>query len=698
MSRKSARAPPQRALLCWEHMFPGSATAHSPWDAGLDEAQLAVATHDDQPLLVMAGAGTGKTRALVSRVACLLQRGAAPERVLLLTFTRRAADEMLARASALARLGGGRRPQGGTFHSVAYQHVAASSENLGFGTGFSLLGPSEACDLMDLMRGDYQIGVDGARAPRTATLVDAYSRCINTHRPLHEVLAVDYPWCRPYQEAIAHLFAAYTERKRNAALVDFDDLLLYWRALLESPDLGPRIASQWDHVLVDEYQDVNSLQVDIVRLLAPGGRGLTIVGDEAQAVYGFRGADARQLRSLVVGYPGATVVTLGHNFRSHQGILDVANRLRPAEDGEVTLFSDRTRGARPRLVRCHDASSEARALVDRVLEANQDGTALRDQAVLVRASHHSDLVEVELTARRVPFRKYGGLRFLEAAHVKDFIAAARLVDNPHDEVALYRLARLHDHIGPSAARRLVEQGRSCLGPLANWAEIAAGAPPRSRAALATTLSALNEARSASTPGRRAEAVLEAIRPLVQARYRETDVRLADLRRLTAAAASSSSLASLVAELTLCPPESSGDLAGAPSVDEDYLVISTIHSAKGLEWPVVHVPHVVDGFIPIDMALTSKAGLEEERRLFYVAVTRAQDALYLYSPLRMPYHRQGSDDRHGFATLSRFVDPTVSAMLETVDDSTGHLAALTWARGATGLALEPLRVDLSSLWS
>ena len=669
-------------------MFPTPA-----WDEGLDEAQLAVASHGAGPLVVVAGAGTGKTRALVSRVASLIQRGTAPERILLLTFTRRAADEMLSRATNLVALRSDRRPWGGTFHAVAHRYVAAYAVPLGLPTGFSVIDPGEAGDLMELMRGDYDLGGTAVRSPRSATLVDIYSRCINTGHRLHQVLEVDYPWCKPHLDAMAELFGAYTARKHQAALLDFDDLLLYWRALLSEEDLGRHVAEMFDYVLVDEYQDVNSLQVDIVRLLAPKGRGLTVVGDEAQAIYGFRGADFHHLRELVLDFPDASMITLQRNFRSRQGILDVANTVRPNGDGVgLRLFSERGRGVKPSLVHCHDASAEAAAVVERVLEAHERGTPLREQAVLLRAAHHSDLIEVELTARKVPYRKYGGLRFLEAAHVKDFVMAARLLDNPHDEIAWYRLLRLHQDIGPARARALVGTALATPDVLGDWPQLVAAAPAAARSALAGTLDKMVEARSLPGPGRRAETVLAAIRPLLVGRYPDAAVRLRDLERLAAAAAKAPDLSGWLAELTLDPPESTGDFAGPPHLDEDYLIISTIHSAKGLEWAAVHVPHVIDGFIPIDMALSTADGLEEERRLFYVAVTRARDELYLYVPLRMPYHRRGRDDRHGFAMQSRFLEEEVISALDVVEQPVPRFGV------PVGPVPSKISVDLSSLWA
>ncbi len=661
------------------------------WDDGLDEPQLVVATHGDTPLVVLAGAGTGKTRALTARVACLLDRGVEAERILLLTFTRRAADEMLARAATLARLSGARRPQGGTFHSMAHRYIAAYAEPLGLADGFSIADPAEARDLMDLMRPEHGLVGTSTRLPRSATLVEIYSRCVNTGRTLHEVVPVEYPWCEPHREAIASLFRAYAARKRASGLLDFDDLLLYWRALLGKAELGRHLADRFDYVLVDEYQDVNRLQVEIVQRLAPEGRGLTVVGDEAQAIYGFRGADSRHLRELVLGYPNASVIQLEHNFRSRQPILDVANALRPHDRTRLQLFSERRDGRRPRLVRCHDATSEARAIVDAVLEALERGAMLREQAVLVRAGHHSDLVELELSARKVPYRKYGGLRFLEAAHVKDYVSAARLLTNPRDEIAWYRLLRLHDHVGPSRARVLLETVMALDDGLAQWPEVVAAAPPVARAALSASLGALVTARSSKGPTQQAEAVLDAVRPLILGRYADAAVRLSDLERLVGATSQVEDLGTWTAQLTLDPPSSTGDLAGAPHLDEDYLVVSTIHSAKGLEWSIVHIPHVIDGMIPIDMSLTTPEGLEEERRLFYVAVTRARDELHLYSPLRMPHHRRARDDHHVLVPMSRFIDEAVAAVLDATDVAPARSPEV-------GVPWTPVAVDLDTLWA
>ena len=639
------------------------------WDAGLDDAQLAAATHGNGPLIIVAGAGTGKTRTLVARLAALIERGVDPSRILLLTFTRRAADEMLTRAAAVAqRRDAARRLTGGTFHAVAHRDVAAHAPSLGLSPNLSVLDTADARDVFELLRQDLGLAQGRDRSPRADTLADIYSRAVNTARPASEVIARQFPWCEPHLAVILDVFRGYVARKRAQSLLDFDDLLLNWRALLSDPALGPALAGRYDHVLVDEYQDVNQIQVDIVRCLCPDGVGLTVVGDDAQAIYGFRGADSRHLLSLADALPGATVIGLERNFRSRQRILALANAVRPNSDGvRLQLHSDRAGGRRPRLVRCHDAGAEARAVVDAVLDAVENGRRLRDQAVLMRASHHSDLLEVELSARSVPYVKYGGLKFLESAHVKDFVAAARLLDNPTDEIAWFRLLRLHDGIGPARARALLADLRPGEPDVAGrHAEAVAKAPARSRTALAATLSGVVRARTAIGTSARALAVSEVLRPQLVVRYPDHAARLADLSRLVTAAAQATSLAAFVADLTLDPPASTSDLAGPPQLDEDYLVLSTVHSAKGLEWDSVHLIGAIDGQFPSDMALTSASGLIEEQRLFYVATTRARDDLAVYTPLRMPHHRRALDDRHSFAQQSRFLDAAAVDAMDVIE--------------------------------
>ncbi len=667
---------------------------------GLNEDQSKAATHQGGPLLVLAGAGTGKTRTLVARAAWLRSQGVPASRILLLTFTRRAADDMLARVTP-DRAGAADRVCGGTFHAVAHQIIRAHAESFSLPPEFSVIDPPDVADLMDAARSEHGLLGTQRRAPRAATCADIYTRCVNTHSAVAQVIKASFPWCAGYEPQLGSLFRGYVAHKRRHGLVDFDDLLLLWRAALADPVAGPVLRGMFDAVLVDEYQDVNAVQADIVRLLRPDGQGLTCVGDDAQAIYAFRGADPEHLRTLSGAYPALEVVRLDRNYRSKDAVLRLANTVRPQSPGlELDLRADRGPGTPPQLVRCHDEATQAREICARVLAAHEAGADLRDQAVLMRAAGHSDVLEVELSVRGIPFVKYGGLRFTEAAHVKDFLAAARIVANPADDIAWFRLLRLHEGIGPVHARRALDAlglagpaqpapggpvpddaspgdggpgsgGRGDGGPadggaLDRWADAVAVMPPRSRAGLAATLGALASAAALERTADRAIAILAALDAPLRGRYPDAGVRINDLQRLADAASSRPSLHDALVELALDPPASASDLAGPPRLDEDYLVLSTIHSAKGLEWPVVHLMHLVDGAVPSDMALSTPAGLAEERRLFYVAVTRARDQLYLYAPLRMHHHRMSGSDRHSYGQLTRFLTPAAQDACEVLD--------------------------------
>jgi DNA helicase-2/ATP-dependent DNA helicase PcrA len=660
---------------------------------GLNEQQRRAVTHHGGPLLVLAGAGTGKTRTLVARAAWLRgAQGVPAGRILLLTFTRRAASDMLARAAA----GSGdsaERICGGTFHAIAHKIIRRHAESFSLPPQFTIVDPGDVVDIMDVLRPEVGLADAGQRAPRAAACADIYTRCVNTGRPVSEVVTGSFPWCAPFTGQLAGLFRAYTARKRARHLLDFDDLLLLWQAALADPVAGPVLRGMFDAVLVDEYQDVNAVQASIVRLLQPDGKQLTCVGDDAQAIYGFRGADPAHLRQLTADYPGLEIVRLDRNYRSRQGVLDLANLIRPSAPGlDLTLTGDRGPGMAPLLVRCHDEATQAREICARVLAAHEDGAALRDQAVLVRAAHHSDLLEIELSARKIPYVKFGGLRFTDTAHVKDFLAAARILANPADDLAWFRLLRLHEGIGPVHARRIL----AALTPDDGWQQAIEAAPARSRRALAATLGHLADAASqesaAQAAAGQAAAILVILDPLIRARYPDATVRITDLQRLADAAAAQPSLHDALAELTLDPPVSAADLAGPPRLDEDYLTISTIHAGKGLEWPIVHLPHLVDGALPSDMALGDPAGLAEEHRLFYVAITRARDHLYLYAPQRLHYHRRGRDDRHGFGQLTRFLHPEALAACDSV--TAAPLAPVLPTVGSLAT-----RVDaaLGSLW-
>jgi DNA helicase II / ATP-dependent DNA helicase PcrA len=661
---------------------------------GLNEEQRAAATHPGGPLLVLAGAGTGKTTTLAARVAWLIDDGAAPERVLLLTFTRRAAREMLARARAyLGRSPNGRhagRVVGGTFHSVAHRFVRRHAAALGLPSGFGVLDAGDAADLLDLVRQDAGLGQTGKRFPRKSTLLDIYSRTVNAQRPLRELLAEAFPWCERHGEDLGRLFVEYGARKRSLGVIDLDDLLLHWRALACDPVVGGEMGRAVDHLLIDEYQDVNGLQVDLVRALRAERRDVTVVGDDLQAIYGFRAASARHILDFPEHFPGAAVVTLERNYRATQPLLDVANAV--ADQAERAyprqLRAERlgagAAGSAPELVFCLDEGAQAGEVCDRVLDARERGAALREQAVLMRASHDSDLLELELARRDIPYVKYGGLRYLEAAHVKDFLALLRLADNPADRLSWFRWLQLLDGVGPAIARRVLEALEPDSGGLGEvlgrWPDAQDALPAEAREPGAAVIAALSAVADERAAGVRAERLRDALAPIVEVHYPDGPVRLQDLDALVAAAGQASDLGRFVADLVLDPPATSSDLAGDASLDEDWLVLSTVHSAKGLEWRAVHVLALYDGNFPSDLSAGDREAIDEERRLLYVALTRAQRELHLYVPVRYYHRPRGNDDGHGYGKPSRFLSAQVQELCRRTDatgigvDPTGEVIA------------------------
>jgi DNA helicase-2/ATP-dependent DNA helicase PcrA len=630
----------------------------------LNERQRAAVEHAGGPLLVVAGAGTGKTWTLARRVARLVERGAGPERILLLTFTRRAAREMLSRAERMTGERSLGRVWGGTFHSVGNRLLRLHGRALGLRPDFSVMDRADTADLMDLIRGELGLGDGERRFPRKDTLADVYSRVVNAGERLSAVLRRDYPWCVDAVEGIRQVFDGYAERKRATNCLDFDDLLVWWRALLRS-DAGGRVVSMFDHVLVDEYQDTNALQGDIVAALRPGGEGLMVVGDDAQAIYAFRAATVRNILEFPERFAGTTVVRLERNYRSTQPILDASNAViaRSPHRHEKTLWTERTEGARPELLTCLDEADQAEAVCRAVLSHRERGTRLRSQAVLFRAGHHSDLLEIELSRRNIPFVKYGGLTFMEAAHVKDALAVLRVVENPRDEVSWFRVLQLLDGVGPATARRLLERVRSGTGPLHRFGDRSVDVPTAARRGLDELGEVVRACGDGVPPAAQLERVRRFLEPLLRRRYDDAEPRLRDLEQLEQVAGGYPDRRSFVADLALDPPSSTADLAGPPLLDEDYLVLSTIHSAKGGEWDVVHVIHAADGVIPSDMATGDVERIEEERRLFYVALTRARTALHVYVPLR--YHRPNRrfEDRHMHAQLTRFLPQDVRALFD-----------------------------------
>jgi DNA helicase-2/ATP-dependent DNA helicase PcrA len=661
--------------------------------------------HEDGPLLIVAGAGTGKTRTLVSRLARLLEDGVAPERILLVTFSRRAAAELVRRAGQIADPASARRVEAGTFHSVAHRVLRRYRSALGLADGFSVLDPGDVRDLIGLARAPIAAGVHH-RFPRTETVTAIYSRVVSSQVPLEDTVLRVFPWCADDTEGLRAIFSAYTVRKRAQHLLDFEDLLLHWRAAVLDRHVGPVLAASFDHVLVDEYQDTSVVQADILRALRSRDARLTVVGDDAQAIYSFRAATVRNILDFPSHFPGATTITLDQNYRSTGPILDLANAV-IAGSGEgyrKQLWTEDGGGVRPVLATCPDQQSQADAVCQSILEHHESGTALKDQVVLFRSAHHSDLLEVELGRRNIPFVKFGGLRFLEAAHVRDLIAALRIVGNPWDELAWMRVLQMADGIGPGSANRMVEAlgvrdpERAGPNPLVAFCANPTGERSARRAIedLGQIAAGLGRcSASGLPPGTQVEALRHALEPMIRRRYDHPEPRLADLDALAGLASDYDSSEAFIADLTLDPPSSTGDLAGKPTRDDDWLTLSTVHSAKGGEWAVVHLIHAADGAFPSDMATGDKEGVDEERRLFYVALTRARKHLHIYAPLR--YHHGdpgGWTDKHSYAQRTRFLPPDIDGLLD-------HRAIRSAIDGAVPDAAIPVSsavdTELSGLW-
>ena len=636
--------------------------------AELNPQQAAAATHGDGPLLIIAGAGTGKTRTLVYRVAHLIERGVPAERILLLTFTRRAAQEMLSRAERLVG-GNSKRVHGGTFHATAHRLLRRYGQAAGLPKDFTIMDQGDSEDLMQLSRAQLGYASKGKRFPKKETLQYVYSRHINTGISIDDIIRDSYPQFVDYLEDFGKIYADYTRRKTERNLVDYDDLLLFWALLLEaSPELGKKIASLYDHILVDEYQDTNVLQARILRGMCKTHNNITVVGDDAQSIYSFRGANFRNILDFPKQFAGATVVTLEQNYRSTQPILNVTNTLisRAEERFTKNLWTDRSGNELPWLVAARDEQQQTQFVVDRILELHEEGTPLGKIAVLFRAGYMSADLEIELTNRKIPFEKWGGLKFLEAAHVKDVLAFLRILENPRDEVSWYRILLLLPGIGDATARAAIDTMAT-----AAWESTAFGRykpPPRARAAHAALVELLDALRSAPVLDHaQVAADIGRVRILydniLRERYDRVEPRIADLDQLQVIAAGYPDRAAFLSALALEPPQATQDLPGGTREDEDALVLSTAHSAKGKEWDAVFVIWAVDGWFPSARCLNNDEETEEERRLMYVALTRARNYLSVTYPLNAYSSRRGAE--YSIDQLCRFIDRGVRDKMQRV---------------------------------
>jgi DNA helicase-2/ATP-dependent DNA helicase PcrA len=651
--------------------------APSPKPTPLNLQQQRVVEHDTtRPLLVIAGAGTGKTHTLAHRVAHLVADGADPNRILLLTFSRRAAVDLTRRAGRVLAGKLGPRltavpdalPWAGTFHSAGARLLRMYAERIGLAPNFTIHDRGDSEDLMGLVRHGIAAEATHRRFPSAATCAAIYSRAVNGERRLADVLHESYPRYAEWESELKAMFAAYLDAKQAQHVLDFDDLLLYWSHMLADVALATEVSALFEHILVDEFQDTNRLQAAILQRLRPDGRGITVVGDDAQAIYGFRAADVRNILDFPGQFtPKADVLTLAINYRSTQGILDASNAViaHAAERYTKDLQGTRGPGQRAALVTVKDVADQARYVAEQVLAHREQGTPLKAQAVLFRSSSHSAELELELARRNIPFVKYGGLKFLDAAHVKDVLALLRFAHNPRDRIAGFRAVRLVPGIGPATAVRLLDAMDAAPDAGSGLRDAKA---PSAAAGDWRQLVAMCEGLRA--PGsewpRELDDVLAWYEPHLLRMHDDAQARAQDLAQLARIAATFPTRERFLTEITLDPPAAAAGHADVPLLDDDYLVLSTIHSAKGQEWRTVHILNAVDGCIPSDMATGRHEEIEEERRLFYVAMTRARDHLAVIVPQRYYVTQQArAGDRHVYAVRSRFLTESVCATLSGV---------------------------------
>jgi DNA helicase-2/ATP-dependent DNA helicase PcrA len=652
------------------------------------------------PLLVIAGAGTGKTATLAHRVAHTIVRGADPHRVLLLTFSRRAASEMKRRVETIVARAAGRQirlPGAGTFHAIGVRLLREYGRALGIDPAFTILDREDAADLLNLARNELGLSSKEKRFPAKATCITIYSRAVNSETPLDELLADVFPWCQCWLDELKALFAAYVEAKQEQGVLDYDDLLLYWSHAMTVAEIAVDIGSRFDHVLVDEYQDTNRIQSSIISLMKPDGRGVTVVGDDAQSIYSFRAATIRNILDFPAQYqPAAEIVKLERNYRSTTPILDASNAVigLSSEGFAKRLWSERKSDRRPLLVAVPDAIEQARYVAEQILEGQDRGLKLKSQAVLFRAGHHSAQVEVELARRSIPFIKFGGLKFLDSTHVKDVIAVLRFATNPRDAVAGFRVLQLMPGIGRTTAGRLLKNAGASLAPFAALEDFS---PPVAAAGLWSDFIDLLQKLRNTLAGWPAEfdAVRNWYAPYLEMGYEDPRVRMADLEQLQQMAAGFATREAFLTELTLEPPESSSDEAGRPHLDEDYVVLSTIHSAKGLEWTTVFVLNCVDGCIPSDLGTGTTAEIEEERRLLYVGMTRAKDELHLLQPRQFFTSNQPAfGDRSVTAARTRFIP---AELMDHFDQSTWPKVETSRASGRVADSNHAVATRIRNMW-
>jgi DNA helicase II / ATP-dependent DNA helicase PcrA len=627
--------------------------------AALNSQQLAAVTAGEGPSLVIAGAGSGKTRTLVYRVAYLIDSGIDPSNILLLTFTRKSAQEMLARVGDLI----GARSQrvcGGTFHSAANLLLRRYGRSIGVEPGFTILDRGDAEDLIALMRAQLGLNEKDKRFPRKGTIMEMLSKCENTLRNLDEIILEEFGHFADHVEDLGRLQKAYQAAKRQKQLLDYDDLLVMLRQLLLLDEVArTTISRQYRYILVDEYQDTNRLQAEVIRQLASTHNNVMVVGDDSQSIYGFRGATFKNIMEFPTLFPGTTMYKLEENYRSTQPILNLANCIidEAAEKYTKRLFTRKIDGPLPALVEAAGESTQSRFIAQKILDLREEGVPLSEVAVLFRSSFHSFDLEIELSRKGLPFIKRGGVKFIETAHVKDLLAHVRVIANPLDTVSWHRVLMLVEGVGPKKAQDLLATLVKSDKPFQTLREVT-GRSSVGLKNLANTLESLSGAED-SRPAHLVGQAYEYYLPILKEQYDDYPKRIRDLDHLQTIAEGYPGADEFLADLALEPPDGSAVGVDAPDRDDERMVLSTIHSAKGLEWQCVFVIWVVDGRFPSVYSFIADDELEEERRLFYVAVTRAKRHLFLTYPINV------FDKGSGMllSKPSRFLDPVTPALLD-----------------------------------
>jgi DNA helicase-2/ATP-dependent DNA helicase PcrA len=601
----------------------------------LNPAQYEAVTTKEGPILVIAGAGSGKTRTLVYRLAHLVEQGVDPSSILLLTFTRKASREMLTRAVHLLNQALG-QVVGGTFHGVCYLWLRQYGERLGYPKGFTVMDRADQGDLLKMLKERLGYKQLTGPFPRKETIAELFGAVVNKDLSLDSLLARDYPQFLDQRDRLAKMAAAYQDEKRRHALLDYDDLLLEGRRLLtEHDDLRQHLSRRFQYLMVDEYQDTNRLQAELVRLLASTHQNVMAVGDDSQSIYSFRGANFRNIMDFPDLFPGTRIIKLEENYRSTQPILDLANEIIASARDKYTkcLFTRRADGVRPRLFRAASENEQSRLVVAQVQALQEEGTPLSQIAVLIRAGYHSFDLEIELVRAGIPFMKFGGFKFMESAHIKDLLAHLKVVANPKDTMSWNRVLLLVPGVGRQRCNKFNAQVGSGfeLEDAIKW--LRSQSNPKELKDLADLMAGLNT--SGQTLMTRMNQALAYYEPLAKARYDDYPKRMKDLEHLLTITARYREIQTFLNDLTLEPPSS---LADVVTPTDEYLTLSTIHSAKGLEWDAVFIIWAAEGRFPAFYSQERDEEMEEERRLMYVAATRARNYLALVFP-SIGYSRQ-----------------------------------------------------------